>query len=41
MEKAVAKGVINQSADGTVNIYEPNLQTIVLLDRLGLFDKEV
>ena len=41
VEKAVAKGVINQSADGTVNIYEPNLQTIVLLDRLGLFDKEV
>ena len=41
VEKAVAKGVINQSADGQVNIYEPNLQTIVLLDRLGLFDKEV
>ena len=41
VEKAVAKGVINPSAAGTVNIYEPNLQTIVLLDRLGLFDKEV
>lgn len=41
VKKAVAIGVINQSADGQVNIYEPNLQTIVLLDRLGLFDKEV
>lgn len=41
VEKAVSRGVINRSADGTVSIYEPNLQTIVLLDRLGLFDKEV
>lgn len=41
VEKAVALGVVNQSADGQVNIYEPNLQTIVLLDRLGLFDKGV
>lgn len=41
VKKAVAIGVINQSTDGQVNIYEPNLQTIVLLDRLGLFDKEV
>lgn len=41
VEKAVARGVVNQSADGQVNIYEPNLQTIVLLDRLGLLDKEV
>ena len=40
VEKAVALGVINQTADGQVSIYEPNLQTIVLLDRLGLFDKE-
>lgn len=41
VEKAIARGVVNQSAGGQVNIYEPNLQTIVLLDRLGLFDKEV
>ena len=41
VEKAVALGVIQQSGDGQVNVYEPNLQTIVLLDRLGLFDKGV
>lgn len=41
VEKAVARGILNRSADGQVNVYEPNLQTIVLLDRLGLLDKEV
>lgn len=41
VKKAVELGVIQQSAAGEVNVYEPNLQTIVLLDRLGLFDKGV
>ena len=41
VKKAVGLGVIQQSAAGEVNVYEPNLQTIVLLDRLGLFDKGV
>lgn len=41
VEKCVNLGVIQQSAQGLVNVYEPNLQTIVLLDRLGLLDREV
>ena len=41
VEKAVNLGVVQQSAQGLVNVYEPNLQTIVLLDRLGLLDGEV
>lgn len=41
VKKAVKLGAIQQSAAGEVNVYEPNLQTIVLLDRLGLFDKGV
>ena len=41
VEKCVDLGVIQQSAQGQVNVYEPNLQTIVLLDRLGLLDREV
>ena len=41
VEKAVKLGAVQQSAQGLVNVYEPSLQTIVLLDRLGLLDREV
>ena len=41
VEKAVKLGAVQQSAQGLVNVYEPNLQTIVLLDRLGLLNREV
>lgn len=40
VEKAISLGAIQKSAAGEVNVYEPNLQTIVLLDRLGLLEKK-
>ena len=38
VEKAVRLGVIQQSDQGLMNVYEPNLKTIVQMDRLGLLD---
>ena len=38
VEKAVNLGVIQQSDQGLMNVYEPNLKTIVQMDRLGLLD---
>ena len=40
-EKAYHRGVIQADAEtGAVNIYEGNLQTLVWLDRLGLFEEK-
>ena len=40
VEKAVNLGVIQQSDQGLMNVYEPNLTTIVQMDRLGLLDED-
>lgn len=36
--KGIQLGIVNMDSTGAVNVYEPNLQALVWLERLGLLD---
>ena len=37
--KAIQNGYINLAEDGSMGLWEPNIQTIILMNRAGMFDK--
>lgn len=39
VQRAIEGGYIKKDQDGKVGIWETNIQTIILMDRAGLFDK--
>ena len=39
-KKAIDKKIISTDKDGAISVFEPNLQSLVWMDRAGLFDKK-
>lgn len=40
VKKAIDKKIISTDKDGAISVFEPNLQSLVWMDRAGIFDKK-